>query len=227
MRTILLLFISSLSIQPILGQEKLKFRIEGTVFEICDTSVLEGINVELYKFNDSTSFSTTTDSMGYFKFDDELVDNGDEYSLTLSGKCHLGSKLKYAKIDTTESTAYIHDFILQPNGCKHCPDPPLRFTYDTDQIELQDDSLNYWIQILEENPTIVVEIVATRSEDEKDLIAFERADYVYENFCKYGIVEERIIEPKREHFNSDTSLNKKRYVQLNVIAWDYIPREEK
>lgn len=227
MRTIFLLFILNVSIHPILGQEKLKFRIEGTVFEVCDTSELEGIKVDLHKFNDSTTHSTTTDTNGYYRFDDEIVDNGDEYSLTLSGKCHLGSKLKYGKIQATESTAFIHDFILQPTGCKHCPDPPLRFNYDINQIELQDDSLSYWIQILEENPTIVIEIVATYDENENNLVAFERADYVYRGLRKHGIVQERLTKPNRENFNSDNSLKKKRYVQLNVTAWDYVPKEEK
>ena len=163
------------------------FALQGTVKDVDCKEPVQGASVKLIG-TDGSSAETTTDELGFYKFDEK--ENGERFILEntsytlIVGKqsdvkktppdCdkaiftergYLNGKGQETTIGYEKSTAFVHDFELQCSNCGEIRFPQV--LYDLDKFELQvnesvdsKDSLDFLYQTLIDNPTIVIELAA-------------------------------------------------------------------
>lgn len=197
--------------------QDLKFKIEGTIQDICDDEYIEGIDVQLVDTIAGDTLFTITDSNGFYEFyksdkGDFLLSEDRVYSIIVKGKgliysnqeCwYLDSKGYETTYNMKESTAFVHDFKLLSASCD-CPNirlPRLFFEktnrFDSSESCNPHDTLVYLYLILLENPNIIIEIAGHctdyESNDKNQIYSQKRADLVKSYLTEKGIEEERMI----------------------------------
>jgi peptidoglycan-associated lipoprotein len=146
------------------------FVIEGTVYDQDTHRGIPGATVRMVG-SDGTDVSLKTDTGGHYMYgalgaNDRYVKINSSYILSASATDlkYLASdeKANETTVGKTESETFIHDFQLQ----KPSPIVELHFPavlYDLDKADLKPqskDSLNYLVKLLNNNPTLAIELDA-------------------------------------------------------------------
>lgn len=163
------------------------FALQGTIKDVDCKKPVEGASVKLIG-TDGSSAETTTDELGFYKFDEKeneerFINENTSYTIIvgkysdvkktppdcdkaiMKERGYLNGKGQETTIGYEKSTAFVHDFELQCSNCGEIRFPQV--LYDLDKFELQvnqsvnsKDSLDFLYQTLIDNPTIVIELAA-------------------------------------------------------------------
>ena len=176
----------------------LNYSIEGTVRDEKSMQLMQDVRVKLVG-SDGTEKEVRTDKRGHYKFDSTVVRRDVVYKLYLSKK-------NYYSIEGSESTKgyttnkYIkHDFRMDPVPRTPVVLPEIRF--DLARTELKGefmDSLMDLLIIMENNPSLVVEIRAHTDCQPyvgltNDTLSQRRAQTVVDYLVNRGIERERLV----------------------------------
>jgi peptidoglycan-associated lipoprotein len=182
----------------------LEFNLDGIITDCKNKSVLEGVAVRLTG-SDGSSLEERTDKAGYYKF--KLNPNVSYVIMVFADKTHSqfadgyfnlpeGEKGKLTTVGEDVSKAFKKDFCLAPFE-KEIRFPEVQ--YDLGKATLRPeskDSLNFLVNLLTDNPTLVIELAAhtdSRGSDESNLkLSQARAKSCYDY-----LVEEKKMNPAR------------------------------
>lgn len=246
-----------------LCQNPYRLLISGHVTEIDTTVKICSALVHL-KADDGTMREAKTDSNGYYHFDfkkirfhkAEISLVTDRQTVPVNGSWKYGylATRDKAVFETADSSAhYIKDFQLTLNqGCGSFPSLLFKknmLAYDTviRMYETQADSIyafpeqviRFLTLTLTDNPTIVIELSAHCSSDEKqpEKLSQMRAEKVKADLVKLGIAKQRlvakgygitkllvkddIIYRASSLREKETLIAKNRRCVFKIVSWDY------
>lgn len=178
-------------------ERPLLFTIAGRVRDDRTLQFIEGAKIVLTG-TDGTSVEALTDSRGYYSFDNKQVLKHTSYELNVSRKDYFGASARETTVGLLESKDFTIDFILVP-----IPEKPIvlpEILYDLAKWDLKpqyQDSLIGLIQILEANPTLIIELAShtdARDTDERnDILSQRRAQSVVDYLILRGIHPGRLV----------------------------------
>jgi peptidoglycan-associated lipoprotein len=173
------------------------FTLSGTVRDESTLQYLPGSKVQL-SGSDGTVLVTTTDNRGYYHFNKKQILKNVTYNLLVTHKGYFSSKGTETTVGRTKSEDLILDFKLTPIPPEPIPLPEIR--YDLAKWDLKpqyQDSLNGLIKTMQENPTIVIELMSHTdfrdSEQNNDTLSQRRAESVVDYLVTKGIDPERMV----------------------------------
>ncbi len=88
------------------------------------------------------------------------------------------------------------------------------------------DSILYLYDILIDNPTIVLELIAVRSKNESKKISEKRAEKIINELVAQGIEKDRLVF-KDGGIGENEKEEDNRYIVFRVIKTDYVPNSSK
>lgn len=178
-------------------ERPLLFTIAGTVRDERTLQYIEGAKVVLTGSN-GTSYEALTNSQGNYSFDNTQVLKFTSYDLNVTRNGYFSEAAKETTVGLQENKDFVIDFRLVP-----VPETPIilpEILYDLAKWDLKpqyQDSLIGLIQILEKNPTFVIELAAhtdARDTDEKnDILSQNRAQSVVDYLILRGINPGRLV----------------------------------
>jgi len=178
-------------------ERPLLYTISGTVRDDRTLQFIEGAKVAL-SGSDGTAIEALTNSEGKYSFDNKQVLKNTSYELVVSRSGYFNESARETTVGLTENKDFIIDFILVPIPEKPIELPEIQFPLaKCDFYPEYQDSLIGLIQILEENPTLVIELGAhtdARDTDENnDTLSQCRAQSVVDYLILRGINPGRLV----------------------------------
>lgn len=251
--------------KPAKVQPPLIYKLEGTVTDVETKEPLGNMLVTLEGTDGSVQYRIT-DAEGYYAFETDFNDQrcvlpNTSYTVTVenggakssNGFWYFSARGQETTVGVNESTRFIKDYQLQCNACR-CGEvmlPKVIFPGETTALQNEQgdmrDSLDYLVQVLEENPTIVIEVAAhahlKRASDRKEMkLSQQRAEVCVDYLASKGIDPQRLVpvgygdtrliiseEQMRQLEPNDVD---RAYVINNravfmVLSFDYVPEETK
>ena len=147
--------------------------------------------------SDGSSISQLTDKTGAYKFDSGQFHPNVSYKLTATKKDYLGDKGEVSTVGQETSKDYVLDFKLKPIIKKPIVLPNVLYVFDkTVLIPVSNASLDSLVKILDENPTITIELDANTdargSEEYNQKLSQGRAETVVNYLVDHGIDKDRL-----------------------------------
>lgn len=178
-------------------ERPLLFTISGNVRDDRTLQFIEGAKVVL-EGSDGTTIEALTNSQGKYSFDNTQVLKNTSYELNVSKDGYFGESAQETTVGLTENKDFTINFILVPVPEKPILLPEILFPLAECQFyEQYQDSLIGLIQILEENPTFVVELGAHTdardTEENNDTLSQCRAQSVVDYLILRGINPARLV----------------------------------
>ncbi len=208
-----------------------KLVISGLVVDFETNKPIKNATVIL-SGSDSSAIENKTDSIGEFNFSVSLENT---YSIAVYCPRYLisfgGPIVPFGHHPFTRLNS---EFKLQAIKTSWKIFPVIAYGFEEHEIPNpidapENDSLNFLIYTLTENPTLFLEITGFRDNSESSAISSERADYAKMVIVKQGINENRIItidggaepnmilrESERDHFKNGTKHN--RVLTFNIVS---------
>ncbi len=189
--------LATLALQAQVDPVKLHFELLGWVYDKDTGMPLEGAKVSVIGTNGSY-FSAYTNEQGGFAF----IENGTEryikentsYAILAEKEGCLVVKDQLTTVGLTESTTFVEEYFLQRHiiACPRVPD--VWFERNTCELAPGSDStLFIWLEILRENPSLVVEIRGNVDAREKKSLGLARSRRIRDRLIASGIERTRLI----------------------------------
>ena len=226
------------------------FVLKGLVRDIETGEPLVAANVKLIG-TDGTSAEKQTGADGTFEFaengDGSYINKNTSYSITVTKPNYLNARGKETTVGINESKIFAHLYELQPISEKAIKLPEILYDFNkTTLTEQAKDSLEYLFKILQDNPTIVIELRAntdSRGSDPYNLkLSQGRAESAVNYLASRGIPLDRMVPKGYGETNlliSDAEINKlateeereaahqlNRRTEFSILRDDYVPRED-
>lgn len=173
------------------------FTLQGKVCNDSTKAMIKGAVVTLMG-SDGTIVIDTTDATGLYQFDKTKFLGNTSYEIKVEKTGFFGAKGKESTVGLERSKDFVHDFCLVP-----IPPTPIilpEVLYDFNKWELlpqYQDSLNGLVQIMVDNPRIVIELGshtdARGSLGYNDTLSYKRAKSVVDYLISKGIAVDRIV----------------------------------
>lgn len=173
------------------------FTLSGIVYNEETKTGLSGVAVELVG-SDGNVYVDTTDSKGFYRFNEAQVLENTTYDMTISKANFFGEKGRETTVGLLKSTDLVRNFYLVP-----IPKEPIvlpDILYDLGRWELKpqyQDSLSGLVVTLEKNPTIVIELQSHTDirpiPMTNDTLSQRRAQEVVNFLIKRGIDPDRLV----------------------------------
>ncbi|MBN2730023.1 MAG: OmpA family protein [Bacteroidales bacterium] len=172
------------------------FTLTGIVRDDSTKEIIVGALVQL-EGSDGTVLQDSTDATGSYYFDNTQILEETTYRLNVSKVDYYSEKGKETTVGLIESKDLVHDFNLVPIPKKPIVLPDILYDFNKWDLKPQyQDSLLGLVQIMKENPNLIIELGShtdVRGSDEfNDTLSFKRA-----KSCVDYIVTEQGIEPDR------------------------------
>ncbi len=221
-----------------------------TITNVDTKELLTGVKIKIIG-TDGSSQEFVSDSLGLITTIN--LKPNTSYSTVLEKKGYLNAKGKETTVGLTQSKNFIHEYGLQEipgGGCRMLP----RFYYHKNEItvfsefsseykfqdkEMEIDETNpikYLVEIMIENPTIVIGVWGYRDESEKNKTSKIRAKTIVKYMVKLGIDKDRFeindggvldFKPKlrkNKEWSEKRLEQENRTVHIKVIRDDYIKK---
>ncbi|MEM9024192.1 MAG: OmpA family protein, partial [Bacteroidota bacterium] len=203
---------------------------------------------------DGSSIEVETDELGNYSFDENpkggrFILENTSYTMTVSKEKFLNAKGQETTVGVEQSTAFVHDFALQPFTVEI--NLPL-VLYDLGKWDLQvnetvnsKDSLQFLVQVMNDNPNIVIELAAhtdSRGSDKSNqILSQKRAQTCVDFLISQGISSDRMVAagygesrlkitddsiaqlPSEEE--REAAHQKNRRTVFSVLRDDYVPTQ--
>lgn len=173
----------------------LTFTISGRVFDADSNEPLEGTSIELFG-SDGSSIPFKTDKSGNYKFD---LKPETSYKLSATMKTYLNKYLEVSTVGVEQSKDFIGDFDFALRSTLRAIELPEVY-YDLGKWDLRPESkksLDGLVQILKDNPTIVIELGSHTDSRPipmtNDTLSQRRAESVVTYLISSGIESDRLV----------------------------------
>ncbi|MDR1180908.1 MAG: OmpA family protein [Bacteroidales bacterium] len=178
----------------------LMFTLAGFIRDSVTRQFVDGVTVILTT-SDGTSYKTTTDIRGYYSFDKTKVLGELTYEIIVQKTGYYendNAKGRETTVGLTENKDLKHDFIIDPVPKEPVILPDILFDLAKWDLKPQyEDSLRGLLQIMEDNPTFVIEL---RSHTDirpipmtNDTLSQRRAESSIRFLIESGIDPDRLI----------------------------------
>jgi len=175
----------------------LLFTLSGVVYDDSTKQVIPEAEVTVEGSN-GTSYKTKTDKAGRYQFDNKQILENTTYDIYVSKDGYFNDKSRVTTIGLQQSKDLVQDFYLVPIPKKPIVLPEIRYEFDKwDLLPEYQDSLKGLVQLLKENPNLVIELGshtdARGSETYNDTLSYKRAKSVVDFIISQGIEPDRLI----------------------------------
>lgn len=198
-----------------LAETSLVFKLEGTITDMDTKEPLGNVLIKLLGTDGSVQ-QQFTDPTGFYQF--EVDSNGNRciqpatgYTMEVSaielpaanGHRYMSMKGQESTMWMDESTAFVYDFALNCLDCTGCGNCLPQILFPEGGAELDNrfgdmrDSLKFMVDILNENPTVVLELGghtdSRASKRHAKKLSMLRAEACKEYLIELGIAEARLV----------------------------------
>ncbi len=170
------------------------FTVSGRVFDADSKANIEGATIELFG-NDGTSIPFKTDATGSYKFD---LKPETTYKLSATMSNYLNKFIELSTVGLEQSKDFIGDFDFALRSTRRAIELP-EIYYDLGKWDLRPESkksLDGLLQILNDNPTIVIELGSHTDSRPipmtNDSLSTKRAQSVVNYLIRNGIDKDRL-----------------------------------
>lgn len=175
----------------------LLFTLSGVVYDDSTKQVIPEAEVTIEGSN-GTIYKTKTDKGGRYNFDNKQILENTTYDIFVSKDNYFNDKSRVTTIGLQQSKDLVQDFYLVPIPQKPIVLPEIRYDFDDWKLLPQyQDSLRGLVQLMKENPNIVVELGshtdARGSDVYNDTLSFKRAKSCVDFIISQGIEADRLI----------------------------------
>lgn len=198
--------------------------LEVQVFDEDSVTPINNAGIKIIGI-DGSSNSYTADSLGFIaiKLKSDLT-----YSIIASKNNYLNGKNKLSTKENLNKKNYSLQFYLEKIktiGCSFFP----KFNFLENQLDreyknYEEDDFDVVVDVLEENPNIVLELTAVKSKNEPEKISKKRAEKIIKELVAQGIEKDRLVF-------KDGGIGEKeednRYVVFKVLKTDYVSKKMK
>ncbi|MDI3479086.1 MAG: hypothetical protein PWQ43_1094 [Rikenellaceae bacterium] len=173
------------------------FSISGIVYDDSTKLPISGAAIRV-EGSDGNIYIDTTDDKGYYMFDKTQIFENNTYQIYVSKEGYFNEKGIETTVGLDRSKDLVHDFYLAPIPKKPIVLPDILYDFDDWQLKPQyQDSLNGLVEILKDNPKIVIELGSHTdsrgSLEYNDSLSFKRAKAVVDYLISKGIESDRLI----------------------------------
>jgi len=204
------------------------FSVEGTCLDKETKVVISGVSVEMVG-TDGSSYTAITDSTGYFQF--LSLRENTTYAIRACKEDYLVVKDQVVVGLHQESTRHIKEYYFSTNPPTICRWMYLLYeVHQIDDITAKSDSaeIEYLVELLADNPTIVLELTGYRLDIEALTMGIQRSSWLKKQLIDRGVDPERLICADKGLFHGSTftkgSLQVEALMMPRVVAWDFVPR---
>lgn len=215
----------------------LKLKIDKVV-NIETDELLAEVTVKIIG-TDGSSREYTNDSLGQFPLID--LKPNTSYSTVVLKDGFLNAKGKESTIDCYDSKVIVHEYALSPVHICSLPIPVPVYEFNQSDLKgakCENNATKYIVDILTENPNLVVQLNGCRDSNEHVTISRERAVSFRLILIKFGIEGDRIKlkdagirkVPDGYQWHDDSNIdlcNPNRVVLLKILSTDYDSNEKK
>ncbi|MDT8413190.1 MAG: hypothetical protein RQ875_12045 [Vicingaceae bacterium] len=200
--------------------------LEVQVFDEDSVTPLDSVKISIVGTDGSGRYFFT-DSVGFVTI--KLKPNTN-YSLFIKKYGYMVGRGKESTISENFKDKYVHSYYLSKIITCGVPFPKILFLENNiSRIKTnheEHDSISYLHDILIDNPTIVLELIAVRSKNEPEKISQKRADKIIKELVAEGIEKDRLIF-KDGGIGENEKEEDNRYVVFKVIKTDYVSKGSK
>jgi peptidoglycan-associated lipoprotein len=173
------------------------FTLAGVIKNEANLQFVPGASVRMLG-SDGSSVEAQTDAKGFYSFAPSQIKANTTYELTVNHDNFFIQKAKITTVDVFANKDFIVDFMLEPIPDKAIPLPEIRYELAKWDLQPQyQDSLQGLITILDQNPTIVVELAAhtdsRNSFEYNDILSQRRAESVVNYLIERGMSPSRLV----------------------------------
>jgi len=173
------------------------FTLSGVVYDDSTKEVIPEAEVTV-EGSDGTIYKTQTDKAGRYQFDNKQILENTTYDIYVSKDGYLNEKNRITTIGLQQSKDLVQDFYLVPIPKKPIVLPEIRYEFDKwDLLPEYQDSLMGLIQLMKENPNLVIELGshtdARGSDTYNDTLSYKRAKSCVDFIISQGIEPDRLI----------------------------------
>lgn len=196
----------------------LVFTLQGTVRDDSTKQIIVGAHVSLVG-SDGSVVEDSTDATGMFHFGKTQILESTSYELTIAKNKYFGAKGRETTVGLMKSKDLVHDFTLAP-----IPPTPVvlpDILYDIAKWDLRPesmDSLNFLLNILNDNPRWVIELASHTDirpiPMTNDSLSQRRAKSAADYLVEKGIYAQR-IKARGYGANRPRVLDRDKNVQLD------------
>lgn len=178
----------------------LVFSLQGAICNDSSRNVpkdmIKGATVTLVG-SDGTIVTCSTDASGQYKFDKSKFQANTSYELKIEAKGYFGAKGKASTVGLERSKDFVYNFCLIPIPPSPIVLPEILYDFNKwDLLPQYQDSLNDLIQIMQDNPRIVIELGshtdARGGFEFNDTLSYKRAKSVVDYLISKGIAGDRL-----------------------------------
>ena len=183
-------------------ERPLEFTMTGTAYDKKTGNTLTGCKVTIVG-TDGSTYNVVTDATGSFFLDKTKVKIETKYTVDIQKENYIGTADKFSTKGAKESTNYQQDYFLIPVEIgKEYPMPTVLYPFTKSELLINDevnsaDSLSYLLNILNENPTFVVQLEshtdARGDTPSNDKLSQARAETCVRYLTSKGIAAERLV----------------------------------
>lgn len=198
--------------------DTLKFVLEVMpLIDVETNDTLTNVNLKIYG-TDGSSREYKSDSLGVFPKID--LKPNTSYSLVINKSKYLNAKGKETTVGLLTSKKFIHEYALQRLKNTGCPMLPIIYFMKN---EIKSSETKWLIELLSENPTIIIQIQGFRDKSEKKKISKQRAENYKTLLVKMGINKKRLVAVDKGVGNHE-NLKENRTIRFRVISTDFEPK---
>jgi len=184
----------------------LEFSMTGIAYNKKTGDLLEDCAVSVVA-SDGKTFTFKTDKNGQFTMTKEMVKGETKYSVEVNKQNFLGAKDRFSTVGVKVSTNYTQEYYLTPiEKDKEYPMPTV--LYELAKWDLlinaegpvpvnSADSLNYLLNILQENPTYIVQLEshtdARNTNEANKILSQKRSQTCVDYLISKGIEKDRLV----------------------------------
>lgn len=175
----------------------LEFTMQGVIKDDRTLQFVPGAAVTMTGSN-GTSVEAKTDEKGFYSFSKSQIKPNTTYDIEVNKDNYFTGKARETTVGVEKNKDFVRDFILEP-----IPEEPIllpEILYDLAKWDLKpqyQDSLQGLILIMEQNPTIIVELAAHTDardiEERNDILSQKRAESVVNYLILRGIDPQRLV----------------------------------
>jgi len=174
----------------------LVFTLQGVVRNEANLQFVPAAAIRMVG-TDGSSVKAKTDPKGFYSFAPSQIRPNTTYELTVDHEGFFIKKGAYTTVDVFANRDFTVDFMLEPIPDRAIPLPEIRYELAKwDLLPQYQDSLRGLISILDQNPTIVIELAAhtdlRNTYEFNDILSQRRAESVVNYLTERGIAPDRM-----------------------------------
>jgi peptidoglycan-associated lipoprotein len=173
------------------------FTLQGTIRDDSTKTALSGAQIQLIGSDGSFS-QAETNATGNYSFDQTIIKQNTNYQILVSKDKYFNVRGQETTVGIVRSRDFVNDFYLVPIPARPIELPEILYEFARWELLPQyKDSLNGLINILEDNPGLIIELASHTdsrgTDDDNDVLSQRRAQSVVNYLIEQGIDQRRLV----------------------------------